>query len=175
MPTLNTFSGHLAKLIPATGSADFPAMLVDMLRNLVPVDDASIIVYPNTDLPMVEYFEVHEDSGKSTLDVFVKGAFLLDPYYLAATASQQFGVFRLRELSPGASKTASTTRPGTEIAVTRMSVALLFLRQAKASSILRWAKPQRAPALANASAPCLPMSTPLLRRSANSTGSNQMK
>lgn len=100
MPTLNTFSGHLAKLIPATGSADFPAMLVDMLRNLVPVDDASIIVYPNTDLPMVEYFEVHEDSGKSTLDVFIKGAFLLDPYYLAATASQKFGVFRLRELSP---------------------------------------------------------------------------
>jgi len=100
MPTLNTFSGHLAKLIPATGSADFPAMLVDMLRNLVPVDDASIIVYPNTDLPMVEYFEVHEDSGKSTLDVFIKGAFLLDPYYLAATASQKLGRFQLRGPSP---------------------------------------------------------------------------
>ena len=76
-------------------------MLVDMLRNLVPVDDAQYIVYPNTDLPMVEYFEVHEDSGKSTLDVFVKGAFLLEPpTTLAATASQQFRRFRLRELSP---------------------------------------------------------------------------
>ncbi|MEH6587380.1 MAG: helix-turn-helix transcriptional regulator [Halioglobus sp.] len=100
MPALKIFSSHLANLVPATGSAEFPAMLVAMLRDLVPVDDASIIVYPNTDLPVVEYFEINDDSGKSTLDVFVKGAFLLDPYYLAATASQQFGVFRLRELSP---------------------------------------------------------------------------
>ena len=100
MPSLDIFSGHLAKLIPATGSAEFPGMLVAMLRELVPVDDASVILYPERELPVVEYFEVHEDGGKSTLDVFVKGPFLLDPYYLAATADERTGVFRLRDLSP---------------------------------------------------------------------------
>jgi DNA-binding CsgD family transcriptional regulator len=104
MSTLSVLSSHIARLLPATGSADFPTMLVAMLRELVPVDDASIIVYPNTDLPVVEYFEVDDDSGKSTLPVFVKGAFLLDPYYLAATADKQFGVFRLRDLSPSGFK-----------------------------------------------------------------------
>ncbi len=75
-------------------------MLVAMLRDLVPVDDASVILYPERELPVVEYFEVDEELGKSTLDVFVKGPFLLDPYYLAATAEERFGVFRLRDLSP---------------------------------------------------------------------------
>ena len=100
MPSLDTFSRHLAGLIPATGSAAFPQMLVAMLRELVPVDDASVILYPERELPVVEYFEVDEELGKSTLDVFVKGPFLLDPYYLAATAEERFGVFRLRDLSP---------------------------------------------------------------------------
>jgi DNA-binding CsgD family transcriptional regulator len=51
-------------------------------------------------LPVIEYFEVPEDGGSSTLDIFIKGAFLLDPFYLAATREQQFGVFRLRDLTP---------------------------------------------------------------------------
>lgn len=100
MPSLNIFSQHVAGLIPAVGSSDFPTLLVAMLRQLVPVDDATIVSYPGTDLPVIEYFEVPNDSGRSTLDVFVKGAFLLDPYYLAATREKQFGVFRLRDLSP---------------------------------------------------------------------------
>ncbi|KAA1189567.1 helix-turn-helix transcriptional regulator [Pseudohalioglobus sediminis] len=104
MPALDVFSQHLAGLIPATGQSTFPAQLVAMLRALVPVDDASIIFYPERDLPVVEYFEEHETAGGSTLDVFAKGAFLLDPYYLAATRDRQFGVFRLRELSPSGFK-----------------------------------------------------------------------
>lgn len=104
MPILNTFSQHIADLIPAAGSDAFPGKLVAMLRELVPVDDASVIVYPARDLPTVEYFEVHEDGEGSNLDVFVKGAFLLDPYYLAATRDNQFGVFRLRDLSPSGFK-----------------------------------------------------------------------
>ena len=100
MPTLAQYSMHLATLIPAVGSADFPTALVQMLQQLVPCDDATILLYPGTDLPVVEFFQVPEETGTSTLDIFVKGAFLLDPYYLAATRDKNFGVFRLRDLSP---------------------------------------------------------------------------
>jgi DNA-binding CsgD family transcriptional regulator len=100
MPTLAQYSLHLAKLIPAVGSADFPELLVEMLEQLVPCNDATILLYPGTDLPIIEFFQVPEESGTSTLDVFVKGAFLLDPYYMAATQDKKFGVFRLRDLSP---------------------------------------------------------------------------
>lgn len=104
MPDLSIFSQHIAALIPAASHAAFPEKLVAMLRELVPVDDASIIFYSETALPVVEYFEIHEEAGGSTLDVFVKGAFLLDPYYMSATRDRQFGVFRLRDLSPSGFK-----------------------------------------------------------------------
>jgi DNA-binding CsgD family transcriptional regulator len=99
MPTLSQYSQHLSQLIPAVGSADFPQMLIQMLQDLVPCQDATILLYPATDLPVIEYFDIPE-GGRSTLDVFIKGAFLLDPYYLAATRDRKFGVFRLRDLSP---------------------------------------------------------------------------
>jgi DNA-binding CsgD family transcriptional regulator len=100
MQTLSCYSQHLEKLIPAAGSDRFPRMLVDMLQALVTCQDATIVLYPETGLPIIEYFQVPQQGGRSTLDNFVRGAFLLDPYYLAATREGQFGVFRLRDLSP---------------------------------------------------------------------------
>ncbi len=100
MSQLAAYNQHLAALIPAMNSAAFPELLVAMLRDLVPVDDATIIAYPETDLPVIEYFEVPEASGATTLDKFVLGAFLLDPYYLAGARDHRHGVFRLRDLTP---------------------------------------------------------------------------
>ncbi|MEE4144700.1 MAG: helix-turn-helix transcriptional regulator [Halieaceae bacterium] len=100
MHALAHFSEHLARLIPATGRDEFPGLLVSMLKQLVRCDDATVLVYPGTDLPVIEYFEVPAGATRSTLDVFVKGAFLLDPFYLAATRDRSFGVFRLRDLAP---------------------------------------------------------------------------
>jgi DNA-binding CsgD family transcriptional regulator len=100
MPSLSIYSHHLAELLPLVGQTGFPAGLVQLFRALVPVSDATILVYPGTDLPIVEYFEVPEEAGGSTLDTFVKGAFLLDPYYLTASRDGKFGVYRIRELAP---------------------------------------------------------------------------
>ena len=104
MQQLAVFSEELANLIPAIGCGEFPALLIGMIKRLVPVSDATIVVYPGTDLPVIDYFEVPESSGRSALDIFVKGAFLLDPYYLAATRDQKFGLFGIRELSPAGFK-----------------------------------------------------------------------
>lgn len=100
MRTLSRFSEQLASLLPEVGNPRFPGQLIQMLKQLVQIDDATIVVYPGLGMPLVEYFEVPEGAGNSTLDVYLKGAFLLDPYYLAATQGKQFGVFRLLELAP---------------------------------------------------------------------------
>lgn len=100
MPSLSVFSHHLSELLPLVGQAGFPSGLIQLFRQLVPINDATILVYPGTDLPVVEYFEVPEEAGGSTLDTFVKGAFLLDPYYLTASRDGKFGVYRIRELAP---------------------------------------------------------------------------
>jgi len=100
MSQLATFSKHLAQLLPNIGGDEFPRHLVAMLRDLVPVDDATVIVYPETTLPVIAYFEVTDESRGSTLDTFARGAFLLDPFYLAGERDRRWGVFRLRDLSP---------------------------------------------------------------------------
>ena len=100
MSVLARFSQQLATLIPAVGTDSFPRKLVAVIRSVVPVDDATIVVYPETDLPVLEHFEVPEEAGQSTLGVFLQGAFLLDPFYLAAAEERRFGLFRLRDLAP---------------------------------------------------------------------------
>ena len=77
MPDLALFSKALAELIPTLGSDDFPSQLIKLFKQLVPISDATIVVYPGTDLPVIEYFEL-PTGGRSTLDIFLKGAFLLD-------------------------------------------------------------------------------------------------
>ena len=94
------YSQHLAKLITLVGHDDFARQLIATLKAVIPIDDATIIVYPRGAMPIIEYFEEPDAPGSSTLDRFIKGAFLLDPYYLAAERDRRFGVFRLRDLSP---------------------------------------------------------------------------
>ena len=101
MSTLAQYSEYLARLIPSVGATSFPELLVDMLQHLVAFDDATIVVYPGTDLPVIDYYREPEDGSRSALDGFVKGAFLLDPFYLAAADDRLFGVFCQRDLTPG--------------------------------------------------------------------------
>jgi DNA-binding CsgD family transcriptional regulator len=110
MPHLSDFSNGLAKLIPTVGTGNFPALLIEMFRQMVPVNDATIVVYPGTDLPVIEYFETPDSSGLSRLDIFVNGAFLLDPYYLAATRDRRFGMFRIKDLAPSGFKSSEYYR-----------------------------------------------------------------
>ena len=97
---LADYNEQLARLITRVGQTDFARQLVATLKSLVPIDDATVLVYPDTDLPMVEYFEVPAGLDRSTLDVFVAGAFVLDPYYQAASRDRRFGVFQLQDLAP---------------------------------------------------------------------------
>ena len=98
MSLIASYSSKLAELLPMPGADQFPVQLIALLAELVPFDDATIIVYPANGLPVVEYFQPRED-GSSRLDQFVNAAFLLDPYYQAGE-KRQFGFFRLRELIP---------------------------------------------------------------------------
>ncbi len=99
MSLIADLSQELAAVIPAVGSRQFCRLLVDAIDALVPVDEATMIVYESASLPVVD-FTRPEPSAHRSLDVFVKGAFLLDPYYIAATEGGERGFFRLRDVAP---------------------------------------------------------------------------
>jgi DNA-binding CsgD family transcriptional regulator len=100
----DTALGDLATLVAecleALHGDTFAATLVGGLRRLVPLEDATVLHYANGDLPSVVYRENPRARGADTMERFLQGAFLLDPYYQAASQQQRFGLFRLDELAP---------------------------------------------------------------------------
>ncbi len=100
MSFLSIFSEHSAALFPKIGSDTFASSLADMLKALLPIDNVTILAYPNKNLPRVEYNEPPPEHRRSTIDMFVNGAFLMDPYYLAATKQGKQGFYPLNDIAP---------------------------------------------------------------------------
>lgn len=96
---LTTFSQQLSDLLPKVKTEEFVVCLVKMLKELVPTDNVMIIAYPRKNLPRVEYND-RPKNHPSTAEQYEKGAFLLDPYYLAAAKQKKYGFFHLSDLAP---------------------------------------------------------------------------
>jgi DNA-binding CsgD family transcriptional regulator len=97
---LNALSELVANCLPALRTDNFAVRLVEGLRGLLPIDDASVLHYARGDLPSLVYREAPRARGSDTMERFLAGAFLLDPFYQAAAQEGLFGVFSLKELAP---------------------------------------------------------------------------
>ncbi|EED36852.1 transcriptional regulator, LuxR family [Luminiphilus syltensis NOR5-1B] len=100
MSTLAKFAEQIAQVVPTLGHEPFSAALVGMLKQLSGADDGSLLFYREGQLPIVEFAQPVEALGKTTLDTYIRGPFLLDPFYRVTAIEGHFGVFRLGELAP---------------------------------------------------------------------------
>ena len=100
MSFLAKFSTATAQLVPRLRSDVFPSMLAKYFKQLAALDNVVIITYPSKKLPRIEHNDLPSGQRASTIDRFVKGAFLQDPYYLAATKKNQRGFYQLNQLAP---------------------------------------------------------------------------
>jgi len=99
MSFLSQLSCGTAELLPIAGSDHFLPALVKMFKQLIPIDNITVISYPRKRLPRIEYND-RPRRRESKVDQYINGAFLLDPYYLAASKQKKYGFFHLSELSP---------------------------------------------------------------------------
>ncbi len=99
MSNVSILSRHTRYLLEHIDLSEFPTLLIDMFKELIDLDDASIILYPSGDMPLCEYLESPSEGGSLHMDRFVKAPFLLDPYYLASIEGKT-GFFQLQELAP---------------------------------------------------------------------------
>ena len=98
--TLKDFSDKLAAIMPEIGSDRLPSLLLAMLKSLVPFDNALIIHYDRNETPSVHYNDIPPLERESQIDLFVNGAYLLDPFYRAAVDKKRSGLHRLSDLAP---------------------------------------------------------------------------
>lgn len=97
---LGGLAALVADSLATLGRDDFAATLITSLRRLVPYEDATVLHFDQGDLPSVVYRENPGARGSDTMERYLQGAFLLDPYYQAANREQRFGLYRLDELAP---------------------------------------------------------------------------
>jgi DNA-binding CsgD family transcriptional regulator len=97
---LRQFSHQLAAIMPEIGSERLPLLLVRLLKSLVPFDNAVILHYRHNQQPRIIYNDIPPLAPQKQIDVFVNGAFLLDPFYRAAVDQQASGLHRLCDLAP---------------------------------------------------------------------------
>ena len=82
MSVLAAFSRVVTDATLQLGEAQFAETLSNGTRELVAADDVSLIRYHESGAPTIEYTLPPKRRGSTTLDRYVKGPFLLDPFYL---------------------------------------------------------------------------------------------
>ena len=91
---------HLADVINARETAEFPQTLVKALRHVVPFDYSVWFVYRQENRPIC----VHDTFTRKQRVVFVKdyqeGPYLLDPFFKLCADGHEPGLYRLREIAP---------------------------------------------------------------------------
>ena len=100
MSTLAAFSAVVADATSQLGEPSFAKVLGLGISELVGADDVSVIRHRDTGAPVIEYSLPSKGRGETTLDRYVKGPFLLDPFYRASEVEGRFGVFGLSSLAP---------------------------------------------------------------------------
>ena len=104
MSVLAAFSRVVTDATLQLDEAQFAETLSNGIREFVAADDVSLIRYHESGAPTIEYTLPPKRRGATTLDRYVKGPFLLDPFYRAAAIENRFGVFRLSTLAPNGFK-----------------------------------------------------------------------
>jgi hypothetical protein len=84
MNALAAFSRVVTDATSQLGESDFAQVLSNGIRELIAADDTSLIRYLDAGPPVIEYTLPTKRRGKTILNRYVKGPFLLDPFYRAA-------------------------------------------------------------------------------------------
>lgn len=97
---LATFSRKAADVVPVIGTENFATRLAELFKAVVPTNNVMVILYPSKKLPLIEYNDLPPENRRSIADQYVNGAFLLDPFYIAARKGGLNGFFHLCDIVP---------------------------------------------------------------------------
>lgn len=91
---------HIAALVAAEGTRNFPAVLVDSLRHVVPFDYSVFFAYRGPARPICVYDTFTPKQRIVFVTDYQEGPYLLDPFYQVCAEKIEPGLYRLREIAP---------------------------------------------------------------------------
>jgi DNA-binding CsgD family transcriptional regulator len=91
---------HIAQVIAAGDTSQFPAILVQALRHVVPFDYAVFFAYRGQERPICPYDTFTPQQRIVFVTDYLEGPYLLDPFYQVYASRMEPGLYRLREIAP---------------------------------------------------------------------------
>jgi len=100
MTVLAQFAEAAARVVNALHQPGFAATLTHTLMELTGAEDGTLLWFMPERMPHVAYNTRRIDGRDSTLADYLRGSFLLDPFFRVATLEGRRGVYALSELAP---------------------------------------------------------------------------
>jgi DNA-binding CsgD family transcriptional regulator len=91
---------QLAMVIATENTAQFPAVLVQALRHVVPFDYSVFFAYRGQERPLCPYDTFTPEQRIVFVADYQEGPYLLDPFYQVYADRMEPGLYRLREIAP---------------------------------------------------------------------------
>ena len=90
----------LGRSIDAIGDEAFPQILVDALKSLTDFDYSVVFAYYQSERPFCLFHTFSPEKRIVFVDDYLKGPYLLDPFFKACGRHVDTGLYRLREIAP---------------------------------------------------------------------------
>lgn len=95
-----TWNNALAQLIAQTGHNDFLIHFSEVLESISPYKGSIIVGYIKGVAPIILHSDLTEKDRQLNLSVYMKGGYLIDPFYLAAQEKSPEGLYHLDDMVP---------------------------------------------------------------------------
>lgn len=100
MNTLDVYINAISKSISAIDTENFYKEIADNLESATHYESAAVIAYPRNDTPRVLYHDLSPEQVDSTIEVYLKGGYLLDPFYRLLENDNSDGLHILNDIAP---------------------------------------------------------------------------
>ena len=109
-PDFSALGSALAAAVRHAGTPALVQELVRVLRALVPADDVMVVLYRGGQGPELLHDLSAGPQSAQNLSTYLKGAYLLDPFYRAFADGMAPGCYRLQQLAPSAFRSSEYYR-----------------------------------------------------------------
>jgi DNA-binding CsgD family transcriptional regulator len=90
----------LSLCIDSIGKDGFPESLISTLRSLADFDNSVVFAYYRTERPLCLFFTFSPEDRVVFVDDYLKGPYILDPFFKTCARQVEPGLYRLRDIAP---------------------------------------------------------------------------
>ena len=90
----------LSRCIDSIDSENFPQTLIDALKSLANFEHSVVFAYYQSEKPVCLFHNFSTEKRIVFVDDYLKGPYLLDPFFKACSRQIDTGLYRLRDIAP---------------------------------------------------------------------------